>query len=201
MPAADVSLLVHCSCQSARQQQVSIVPPGGQRSTGLQLQGQVQFVPNGNAELAHDRDSGFMCSCSINSSRPECLQSKASSLVESQRIQVVVRGSQPKQFKAFQAVCDRLHECRSNSLMANKGTDRHEFSDRPISARHSRNSLEITSDKDIARIDPVELRPHHDRIAPLSDQQIDGDSTLARIRQTDQHLPSPSPNQHPPNCR
>jgi hypothetical protein len=66
--------------------------------------------------------------------------------------------------------------------MANEGTDRYEFSDRPISARHCRNSLEITSDKDIARIDRIELRPHDDRIAPPSDEQIDGDSALALLR-------------------
>ena len=41
---------------------------------------------------------------------------------------------------------------------------------------------------DIALIDPIELRPHDDRIAPLSDEHIDGDHTLGLIRQTDLHV-------------
>jgi hypothetical protein len=164
-------------------QRVSIVASGRQRTAErLQLEGQVQLIPDGNAVLAHDRDSGFMYSCCFNSSRPQRLQSKATPLVESQRIHVVVRGSQPKELKTFQAVHNRLKKCRSYSLMANKGTDRYEFGYRPISARDSRNSREITSDKDIALIDRIELRAHDDRIAPFSDEQIDGDSALALIR-------------------
>src|ERR1700730_4168690 len=72
--------------------------------------------------------------------------------------------------------------------MATEGTDRHQFGNRPISARHSRESFQITSDIDIALIDRIELRPHDDRIAPLSDEQIDGDRALSLIGETDLHM-------------
>jgi len=72
--------------------------------------------------------------------------------------------------------------------MANEGIDRNQFGNRHVSAGHSRNSFQIASDEDIARIDRIELRPHDDRIAPPSDKQIDGNSTLTIFRQTDLHV-------------
>ena len=72
--------------------------------------------------------------------------------------------------------------------MATEGIDRHQFGNRPISARHSREPFQITSDIDIALIDRIELRPHDDRIAPLSDEQIDGDRALSLICQTNLHM-------------
>lgn len=72
--------------------------------------------------------------------------------------------------------------------MANKGIDRNQFGNWPVSAGHSRNSFQIASDEDIARINRIEPRPHDDRIAPPSDKQIDGDSTLILFCQTDLHV-------------
>ena len=54
---------------------------------------------------------------------------------------------------------------------------------------------------DIALIDPIELRPHDDRIAPLSDEHIDGDNTLGLIRQTDLHVTLHHQLSIPPNRR
>ena len=54
---------------------------------------------------------------------------------------------------------------------------------------------------DIALIDPIELRPHDDRIAPLSDEHLDGDNTLGLIRQTDVHVTLHHQLSIPPNSR
>jgi hypothetical protein len=74
---------------------------------GSQLEDQVQFVPDGDAVLTHGRDRGFMCSCRIDSSGPQRVQSETTPLVEPQRIQVIVRGRQPKHFEPFQPGHDR----------------------------------------------------------------------------------------------
>ena len=76
-----------------------------------QLQGQIQFVSDGNAVLAHGRDRGLMCSCCFNSSRPQRLQSEATPLVETQCIQVVVRGRQPERFEPFKRIHNRSKKC------------------------------------------------------------------------------------------
>jgi len=75
----------------------------------------------------------------------------------------------------------RLERCADNARYTRAASSESAVGD-PISARHSRDSLKITIDKDIVRIDPIVLRPHHDRIALLSDEQIDSDSALALIR-------------------
>ena len=123
----------------------------------------------------------------IDSSRPQRLQSEATPLVEPQRIQVIICGGQPKYFKPVQPIYNRLKKCRPNSLMANEDIDRYQFSYRPVSARHGSQSFQIASDKDIARIDRIELRPHDDRIAPYSGEYIDGDRALTLIRWSDLH--------------
>ena len=76
-----------------------------------QLEDQIQFVPDRDAVLTQGGDRGLTCSCCIDGSRPQRLQSKATPLVESQRIQVIVRGSQPKHFKPFQPIYNRSKEC------------------------------------------------------------------------------------------
>ena len=77
--------------------------------------------------------------------------------------------------------------------MADEGIDRYQFGNWPVSPRYSCNTLHITSDKYIARADRVDLRPHDDGIAPLFYEQIDGDSALTAIRETDLHVTPPSP--------
>ena len=57
--------------------------------------------------FAYGRDRGFMCSCRVNGFRPQRLQSEATPLVESQRIQVVVRGRQPEYCEPFQPIHNR----------------------------------------------------------------------------------------------
>jgi hypothetical protein len=78
---------------------------------GSQLEDQVQFVPDGDAVLTHGRDRGFMCSCRIDSSGPQRVQSETTPLVEPQRIQVIVRGRQSKRFKTFQTIYNRSQKC------------------------------------------------------------------------------------------